>query len=519
MRSFLLWSLVASFATAQEGSNLDRFNYRGTEGTDYGPEDWDQVSCSDTENCLGWPDAFEASRGWSLKDNFCRWCPAGSSSCGTHHQSPIDLQRNRAVPGDPDENECIDVHWMAYYDSTCTWDTLKELNAFSVERHALKVVQPITETTSGEWEIACRDDSGKRFGRIDFSKGFSQWWFLSHMDFHVPSEHTQEGKRYDGELHMYHFYSVTGAEAGIDNEMASVAFFLEAYDDIPDYPMLNRLICQWREAEEKTREECGLPSILTEYPGCFFYNRGHTDSAVTTQSISNGQRKLRTTSRNLRPKVKSVHDIILQNHEQMQSNATFKPHKLILSEDDHAEADPDFDWGAFVAEQVAKSTSSQEHRELMNYDHVGPWFNYFPLVDVRTEYYYRYSGSQTVPPCYGRHIGGSRKQTNHWRFMKDPLRVTQRQIDEMHRLLKERIAPLDDPLASCQPDTAAKVNEDDPTKISVARPLMETRDTHYKVFCECIDWPSKWPEDRAWCEQGFMDRLYTHPYNFQTDGF
>jgi hypothetical protein len=97
--------------------------------------------------------------------------------------------------------------------------------------------------------------------------------------------------------------------------------------------------------------------------------------------------------------------------------------------------------------------------------------------------------------------------------------VTQRQIDEMHRLLKERIAPLDDPLASCQPDTAAKVNEDDPTKISVARPLMETRDTHYKVFCECIDWPSKWPEDRAWCEQGFMDRLYTHPYNFQTDGF
>jgi hypothetical protein len=219
MRSFLLWSLVASFATAQEGSNLDRFNYRGTEGTDYGPEDWDQVSCSDTENCLGWPDGFETSRGWSLKENFCRWCPAGSSSCGTHHQSPIDLQRNRAVPGDPDENECIDVHWMAYYDSTCTWDTLKELNAFSVERHALKVVQPITETASGEWEIACRDDSGKRFGRIDFSKGFSQWWFLSHMDFHVPSEHTQEGKRYDGELHMYHFYSVTGAEAGIDNEV------------------------------------------------------------------------------------------------------------------------------------------------------------------------------------------------------------------------------------------------------------------------------------------------------------
>jgi hypothetical protein len=56
--------------------------------------------------------------------------------------------------------------------------------------------------------------------RIDFSKGFSQWWHLSHTDFHVPSEHTQEGKRYAGEIQMYHWYSVSAAVAGIHNEVS-----------------------------------------------------------------------------------------------------------------------------------------------------------------------------------------------------------------------------------------------------------------------------------------------------------
>jgi hypothetical protein len=50
-----------------------------------------------------------------------------------------------------------------------------------------------------EIRIDCNKEGvGRKFGRIDFSKGFSQWWFLSHIDFHTPSEHTQEGKRYDG---------------------------------------------------------------------------------------------------------------------------------------------------------------------------------------------------------------------------------------------------------------------------------------------------------------------------------
>jgi hypothetical protein len=71
--------------------------------------------------------------------------------------------------------------------------------------------------------LACRSTDAS-WGRIDFSKGFSQWWYLSHIDFHVPSEHMQEGKRYDGEMQMYHFYSVSGEEAGVNNEVRIVVY-------------------------------------------------------------------------------------------------------------------------------------------------------------------------------------------------------------------------------------------------------------------------------------------------------
>jgi hypothetical protein len=51
--------------------------------------------------------------------------------------------------------------------------------------------------------------------------------------------------------------------------MATVSFFMEAYEDAAPYEMLDKLICQWRKSEERTREACGLDPILNTYPGCF----------------------------------------------------------------------------------------------------------------------------------------------------------------------------------------------------------------------------------------------------------
>lgn len=84
---------------------------------------------------------------------------------------------------------------------------------------------------------------------------------------------------------------------------------------------------------------------------------------------------------------------------------------------------------------------------------------------------------------------------------------------------RDRIAPADDPIRPCQPDTAAKPDANDPSKISVARPLQSNHKAHFKVFCECQDWRSKWDEDKEWCRNDQSTRLYDQPYNFKTDGF
>ena len=102
--------------------------------------------------------------------------------------------------------------------------------------------------------------------------------------------------------------------------------------------------------------------------------------------------------------------------------------------------------------------------------------------------------------------------------MKDPIRVSQRQIHEMERLLRDRIAPIDDPVEPCQPSTGAKVDANN-GKVSVARPLQSTNQVHFKVFCECENWSSKFPEDQEWCKKAKLERFYDNPYNFKTNGF
>jgi Eukaryotic-type carbonic anhydrase len=439
---------------------------------------------------------------------------------------------------------------MEYYDSGCTFDDIKKKNGFSIERHALKITQPMSSNEDGG-KIRRLDCSTNRYGKIDFPKGYSDWWYLSHMDFHVPSEHTQMGKRYSGELQMYHFYSVTGKAAGVDNEvcliliivyrnivflynlqlfnclilltrgyskLGTVSVFLDVRPKQADWPILNRIICAWREAEEKNRAVCGLPSVQDKYDGCTKYSRGRR-----LKNNGNETLMMQATAQEYTP-AKSAFDIILENDllqlMSMNRNASFDPTVIHIDHDDNNV--DEFDWDSFIAEKQNEGTgydSKTNTRRLLNYDDV-KWFNYFPLTDVKTEYYFRYSGSQTVPPCYGKYFPGTRNrhQTNAWRVMKDPMLISQRQLDEMHRLLRMRIAPKGSPVNSCKPDTAAKIEG---RTVNVARPLQETRDTHYMVFCECEDWKSKFKADQDWCKRvrNQKDRLYKDPYNFDNNGY
>lgn len=140
------------------------------------------------------------------------------------------------------------------------------------------------------------------------------------------------------------------------------------------------------------------------------------------------------------------------------------------------------------------------------------------MLGARTEYYFRYEGTQTIPPCYGPWALGSRGNTTHWRVMKDPIRVHPQQIQEMERLIKSRIAPQEEGRGfRCRPDTAGVVTADG--HISVSRPL-QNFSHHVMTFCECKNWRSRWPDDREWCDiNDVQERFFEHPYNFRTDGF
>ena len=539
LKFILSWLTIETVAGQQQ--YLDRFNYNGTvqrsDGFhDYGPPDWGSINCdaiNHLDECIAYIDKWEEGQDWSITQDYCRWCPDdGTESCGLHHESPINLLRSHADPNSTDYNFCVDVHWMKYEDSFCTLDQLIAGNAFQIERHALRIAQPITilNATNRTYQLECpKPGIGRHLGRIDFSKGFSQWWYLSHIDFSTPSEHTQNGKRYDVEAKMMHFYSVNGTATpynGQDNQLAAVTVFMEAYDDVPPYPFLDLAICQWRTTENTIRKECGLSPIATPYPGCFPNARERNLRQEKEEEDSARRRRDQD--------FHTIYDIIIHNAlNEDDPNATLASFAM---DDGNWRPPEDKDWDAWIEEQSNRmkfedaayhhakaSTDSEEdleheYRKLIAGAGL-EWFNYFLMLGVRTEYYFRYSGSQTIPPCYGKFNPISRSGVDNYRVLKDPIRIHPRQLAELKRLMRDRIAPLGDPVASCQPDTAATVTSDG--EVYAARPLQYESTVHYEMFCECTNWPSKWPDDREWCAKytNLTERLYENPYNFLTNGF
>jgi len=585
----LLLSLSTTSVRPVEGQNndeiyFDRFTYKSGDvaiendldndgdndhtSIDYSPRNWSNIKCNEgskLDECVGYRDKWLTGREWGIFKNSCKWCPADEeNNCGRHHQSPVNLQRGVGLDFDRSSefyseiaNECIDLHWMKYEDSYCKLDQLEDSDAFTIERHALRITQPISvfddfrddkDGVVDGVKLDCRiEGRGSRFGRIDYSKGFSQWWHLSHIDIHTPSEHTQDGVRYDGEIQLQHFYSVPARETGtnVNNEMGTVSVFLKAYDDAAPYRYLDKVICQWRRKEYEVRKECNLPLVAPTYPGCFPINnirrslrrRDSTNNTATDKGrpVSNFKRH---------PKgFRTIHDVLLYN-DYHKNNPNHTEIKIQMEDSNWDPADDTIDWDDYIADQSRKLNEEEQiyqemiamengtgnnlyngtlheqyRRKLLNYDDI-PWFNYWPMLGVRTEYYFRYSGSQTIPPCYGDFDGSSRKGTNHWRVMKDPIRIHPRQLVELRRLIAERIAPSDDPVMACAPDTAAKVTRDpsDPNKyleVNTARPLQSWDRVHFKTFCECKDWGSKWPEDRKWCQiEDMNERFYDKKYNF-----
>ena len=560
----LQWSNVipSDAATTGQTQYLDRFTYNNTitrsDGFfDYGPQNWADISCDAVHHlneCIAYIDKWEEAQGWSIQKNYCEWCPDdGTQLCGNHHQAPLALKRSHADPNSTDYFKCIDRHWMKYLDSFCTLDDVIQGNGFQIERHALRVAQPIriVNETKHTYQLNChKKDVGVRLGMIDFSEGFSQWWYLSHIDFSTPSEHTQNGKRYDVEAKMMLFYSVNNTVDAVSNELGQVSVFLQAHDNVPPYRYLDILICQWRITENNVRKACGLSPITTPYPSCFpntrragrarnlrqHANDYSYENTEESQLANDGYDEIiQKDSSDEPPYYKTIYDILTHPSRSDGHPNVTRP-KFYMDSTNRDPVDDIDDWDAWIEEQSNRMKAEEaayyqaqananseeelehEYRKLIGEAGI-QWFNFFLMLGVRTEYYFRYQGTQTIPPCYGPLTRASRHGSNNIRVMKDPIRIHPRQLDEIKRLLRDRIAPLGDPVASCQPDTAAGVSADG--EVWAARPLQYETPFHFEVYCECDNWPSKWPDDREWCAKytNLTERLYDFPYNYYTDGF
>lgn len=427
------------------GDDVDTFNYRGTVGNDYGPSDWGKVGCPHHRTCPGWPDDWETYKPYIPymgARNQCKDCSSTSSAkdCKSHQQSPIHLKRSIT-----EQNECHDRHWMSYKRGSCKFSQIR----FSIERHTLKAYQPIDD----QGNLQC-----SKHGSIDYSMGFPYRWLLAHTDITVPSEHMQDGKRYDAEVVLAHFYTKNRR----DRLIGKVVVFLEKGNESDHYGFLQKYIGKWKNEERRVRQNCARRKL--------------------------GQQEF---TNNHNAKVEA--DEFLGTEPQTEAS----PNYFGLEEYDietrqiieEQEAD-DFlrTWNYMMEHEFTGNETYTFHRELEN-DRYHP---YDWLIKVQTEYYFRYEGSQGVPPCL---------EGVHWRVMKDPIKVAPNQIKELERLIANRVDP-----TTCKRDTAGKPRGNGSGAVDVVRPIQTTTKKHDVVFCECVDWKSKQQKDLHWCKLPMKER-------------
>jgi hypothetical protein len=183
--------------------------------------------------------------------------------------------------------------------------------------------------------------------------------------------------------------------------------------------------------------------------------------------------------------------------------------KVVLREENYEPHGTEEDQQKYFDKMFSAHQRRQEETPIVeNYDDV-MWWPYEWLLKVGSEYYFRYEGTQTTPPCINK---------AHWRLMKDPIRVAPHQIKELERIIAWRIND------QCQADTAGKKRDDgNLDAVDVNRPLQSYNELHRMVFCECQDWPSKFPQERSWCRNWKIRdpaiRFEQQPYNWQQAGY
>lgn len=297
---------------------------------------------------------------------------------------------------------------------------------------------------------------------IDFSLGFPFPWLLVFTEISVPSQHTQDGKRYHAEVVLSHVYSVDNGKKRVRDafgrcwaqthrltppKIGNVSIFLQKGSIDETYDFLELYIRSWQATALKVQEACNLRRRLQALA---INTTGDDDDDV--ESFQPGLEDGEYDDRGLG-----------QQMHRDYFDREFQP----------------YDW--YVK-------SGTEVRCLRD----GKPGNFCLVTNALKQYYFRYKGSTLVPPCY---------EAVHWRVLREPIRVAPSQISALEGLIANRVDPV-----TCEAFTAGRPRSRRSWRVSVDRPTQTTTDAHHLVYCECVDWRSPKEKDVEYCALSMEER-------------
>mmetsp|Transcript_37260 Transcript_37260/g.73151 ORF Transcript_37260/g.73151 Transcript_37260/m.73151 type:complete len:448 (+) Transcript_37260:291-1634(+) len=429
--AFFVALLLLLVPTAVLG--VGRFSYK--EDDWLGPSDWDRVKDS--------------------KNNFWKKFPkmkVGENECGDrkNKQSPVNLVKNDGCKGD---------HHILIDDGKKHCD-LDEID-FKIRPFGLE----------GFFESGCEKPA------IDIADSFHER-DPARFELKVPSEHTIEGERFDGEFQIYHLKNTNKKNKGNREDLISATSVLLDASKNDHNDWLEELLDGWEDAAKKEREgRCGgaadaytvaspvgtptskptrvptskptaAPTGTYKYLGCYndkkkdrmFSNEAqHREASVEECSVLCEGYKFFL--RQYKGQCFCGNSTEYARHG---SSSLCDCHGVNVGSYKGCVYDNEPSESALSLRRFLRGLKKKKKR----------WSIYSPF---KKEYYYGYRGSLTSPPC---------SNSVNWYVMNDQQKISRKQLERIQDLIT---GYLDE---DCQYGTYAKTRGGE---VSVARPIQDSR--------------------------------------------